>query len=235
MKTWPSESKPARIVALTGLLLLYGASFLFQVKGAPVNRGVGSEVMKSALSITVLVYDQAQVPDKTRIRAQNKAARIFEQAGIETKWVDCTSWLTEGVGPPACDPRGQPSRLFVHILPKSTMKQAYVLGYAALDPRRRFPTHAGVFYDRVLSCARRTSCYPPSILALAMTHEIGHLLLGTDSHSPTGLMRARWDRVESICPDRGLLRFTRGEAGRMRADVMTRKEASSVALKRGVR
>ena len=40
-------------------------------------------MLRETPGVSVLVYDQAQVPDKTRIRAQNKAARIFEQAGIE--------------------------------------------------------------------------------------------------------------------------------------------------------
>ena len=32
----------------------------------------------------------------------------------------------------------------------------------------------------------------PVILGHAAAHEIGHLLLGSNSHSPFGLMRARW-------------------------------------------
>ncbi len=36
----------------------------------------------------------------------------------------------------------------------------------------------------------------PVILGHAAAHEIGHLLLGSNSHSPQGLMRARWSRQD---------------------------------------
>lgn len=60
------------------------------------------------------------------------------------------------------------------------------------------------------------------ILGHGMAHEIGHVLLDQASHSPTGLMRARWDREDFQDMVGGELVFTSEEAERVRAEVMRR-------------
>jgi hypothetical protein len=51
--------------------------------------------------------------------------------------------------------------------------------------------HCGVFYDRVQQISRQT-VNEGMVLGHAIAHELGHLLLGVDAHSPEGLMRAHW-------------------------------------------
>jgi hypothetical protein len=46
------------------------------------------------------------------------------------------------------------------------------------------------------------------ILGHAMAHELGHLLLGTNSHSSDGLMRAQWNRGDLAEAARGNLLFS---------------------------
>ena len=51
---------------------------------------------------------------------------------------------------------------------------------------------ADLFYEPLQALQRQTHVVPSAILGHAMAHELGHLLLGMNSHSPTGLMRAHW-------------------------------------------
>ena len=37
---------------------------------------------------------------------------------------------------------------------------------------------------------------PPGPFGHILAHEIGHVLLGTDSHSPTGLMKPGWNSLD---------------------------------------
>jgi hypothetical protein len=55
-----------------------------------------------------------------------------------------------------------------------------------------------------------------------MAHEIGHLLLGSNSHSATGIMRAQWSRKDLQRASLEILRFTPAQAERIRADVLAR-------------
>jgi hypothetical protein len=87
---------------------------------------------------------------------------------------------------------------------------------------------AYVFYYRVEELARGRSLSAADSLGHAMAHEIGHLLLGTNSHSPTGLMRARWDRSDLLRAATGWLIFTDDESERLRAEVRSRQQESGV-------
>jgi hypothetical protein len=82
--------------------------------------------------------------------------------------------------------------------------------------------YASVFYHRVQKIAKARLAAPPQILGHALAHEIGHLLLGSNSHSPKGIMRADWGEGDLKKAMLELLRFSRDEAGRIRAAVSAR-------------
>ena len=56
---------------------------------------------------------------------------------------------------------------------------------------------------------------PAVLLGHVMAHEIAHLLLGTNSHSASGIMRAHWYAQELASADRGALLFTPDQARAM--------------------
>ena len=121
------------------------------------------------------------------------AARIFRRAGIELLRLDC-SLSSEGIySDGACQEPSNPTQLILRIVPTSpaiNMKFGHdTLGIAA-QPEKGTTASATVFYDRVVELARRLGIFLEVVLGHAITHEIGHLVLGSYSHSPTGLMRA---------------------------------------------
>jgi hypothetical protein len=95
-----------------------------------------------------------------------------------------------------------------------------VMGLApGTGPERRL---VYVFYSSVEGLARRQSRAHVStaqILGHAMAHEIGHLLLNQESHSPTGIMRGDWNLKDLQDAVYGYLLFTSQQAGVIRAEV----------------
>ena len=170
--------------------------------------------------ITVRIYDYAQVPDKTMRQAVEKAAWVIRQAGIETEWIGSTN--------PAGRPITGLNWVFVRLLPRSMAerlaRQPGSMGMALLNETGAFSLHALVFFDRVEENADQLGCYLPTVLALAIAHEIGHLLMGEGGHTYTGMMRSTWKRKDVKLAESGRMRFNRGQARKMRAQVEARME-----------
>jgi hypothetical protein len=76
---------------------------------------------------------------------------------------------------------------------------------------------ATVFLDLVEPVARRNGADVNEVLGRAIAHEIGHLLLGTSSHSAAGLMRAIWTDRELGRNDPRDWLFGTGEGALLRA------------------
>ena len=60
------------------------------------------------------------------------------------------------------------------------------------------------------------------ILGDVIAHELGHLLLGTNSHSPVGIMCANWDQDYLRLALRGRQLFSPEQSALMRAAVVRR-------------
>ena len=60
------------------------------------------------------------------------------------------------------------------------------------------------------------------LLGLAIAHELGHVLLGSNSHSDLGLMRGRWNREDLEFMGLALPKFISNQAERIHADVQGR-------------
>ena len=74
---------------------------------------------------------------------------------------------------------------------------------------------ATIYVDRVERMAGLSEANTASLLGRAIAHELGHLLLATNAHSSSGLMRAYWS--------------PRDIRGNQIADwVLTRKDAEAI-------
>jgi len=76
---------------------------------------------------------------------------------------------------------------------------------------------AYVFYRRVRAEADRYQVSIGSVLACAMAHELGHLLMPDAAHAASGLMRAGWGRDDFNRADQGQLRFLPDDIARIHA------------------
>lgn len=138
-------------------------------------------------SLLIRVYDTAGILAADRTRAIRRAADILARAEVGSEWRDCS-----GRGRSACSVAPLPGELVVRLVraPK-LIGDPRELGSALIDSAG-YGTLATVFVDRVDAMAQQASADRWSIVGRVMAHEIGHLLLGTHSHSDTGLMREMW-------------------------------------------
>jgi hypothetical protein len=63
---------------------------------------------------------------------------------------------------------------------------------------------------------RDSGASPARLLGTVAAHEIGHLLLGSQSHSAMGVMSAHWGETELRRVSMGGLRFTSEQASSMK-------------------
>src|SRR5262245_5428031 len=163
-----------------------------------------------ALSVVLHLFNAASVPAPVVAKAQAELERVYRDIGVSVEWL-----------PPGEAHVHRPDEIHVILVPYETggLQQSTraVLGAAIRTPQGTKVAY--VFYRRVEAQAAQYDVSPAFVLACAMAHEIGHLLLPgglhRDGHSPTGLMRPTWNRDDFIRADRGQLRFDDDQAMRI--------------------
>ena len=150
-------------------------------------------------------------------------SRIYKDAGIDIVWTREALTTTGADGRhllTSSDPQ-----LTLVILSRELTDQLTVVTTAlggAVGTREFRGRTAYVFYKRVERVARtylNTSRRRVIVLAHAMAHEIGHLLLPY-GHSATGLMRADWDAKDMRLAVHGRLNFASEQAELMRTRLL---------------
>lgn len=182
--------------------------------------------------ITISVQNYADVPPNILAKAEAEARRNFQQAGIQTVWVNCSlSPEVEKVDAAGCSIVNSTHAVLkivqVPIHPQFA-ESSDVLG-AALVSENKTINYAYAYYGRIQKLNRFGGMeYAP--LAAVFTHEIGHLLLQSRSHSLSGIMSARWDNDEFRQISRGAMRFTPDESKLMRSLVEQRAVTTASAV-----
>jgi hypothetical protein len=74
---------------------------------------------------------------------------------------------------------------------------------------------AYIFYRDVQELARNWDASESQLLGHTLAHEIGHLLLGSNSHSSEGVMRANWRQQELSTIAKAYLFFTDEQSKRL--------------------
>jgi hypothetical protein len=161
------------------------------------------------------------------------AARIYRLADIEIQWLDCPLSPSEASQFPACQVPPGPTRLALRILSQSMaerLRQAQdSFGFALYPVDGSFATVANVFAHDAEQLANRRGMRPGVILGDLVTHELGHLLLGSGSHSSSGIMHVPWHLKELDIISQSLMVFMPQEAERMRTNIHARMVQEDVA------
>jgi len=185
------------------------------------------------LKIQVLVYNYAGVPSEPLAQAEREAGRIYDRAGIQTEWLDCPLTPHEAAGYPACRLPASPTQLALRVIPRSLARRLGLSQGAfgsALSPKDgSYGMIAQVCAQCVEELAHTHAAEFAVILGVVMAHELGHLLLGVDSHAPTGLMSGFWYKKELDRIAGGRLLFASREGDRMRRQILARLEGDAKA------
>ncbi|OLC50590.1 MAG: hypothetical protein AUH43_04590 [Acidobacteria bacterium 13_1_40CM_65_14] len=164
-----------------------------------------------ALAVALHLSNAASVPVPTIAKAQAEVVRVYRDIGVDVEWSQ-----------PGVLRGDQPQSIHVVVIPYETgdlqQRPKTVMGAATRTPHGTRVAY--VFYRRVEAEAAQYDVSPAFVLACAIAHEVGHLLLpdGFQSgHSRAGLMRACWDRDDFRRADMGQLRFLPEQALLIRA------------------
>jgi hypothetical protein len=191
-----------------------------------------TETEASILSITIRVYDYARVPAPIAKRAREETSRIFREAGITTEWASCRIPGQSIPEHSECQVTPLATDIHLNILPRNMarkMMNHYSEFGAAFPLPNSFGNRASIFYHRVDELAESQGASRALLLGHFMAHEIGHLLLGVNSHSETGLMHVPWDQAQRDKAYLGSLLFTEKEAQRIRSQTAARVQATQAS------
>ncbi len=108
-----------------------------------------------------------------------------------------------------------PTRLAVRIVPHSGRSTSEIFGVAFLSAGGT-GCYSDVFYDQAMELHTDWHFAISDTLGSVMAHELGHLLLGSNSHSRAGIMRAHWQGEDLYRLARGNLQFTDEQGEHMR-------------------
>lgn len=201
------------ILALLAKMALPGPAFASQ-------RGLDDP------TINILVYNYAQTPPDILIGAEREAARILFLAGVRTSWFDCSAGHSDADSQDICQSGQRPMDIGLRVLAKPTARDTRLqdarFGFAII------PALASVYYDyKARFVSNDVGLGLPMILGCAIAHEVGHLLLGPNSHSNQGVMQAQWGQRQVRQALMRNLLFTPEESRLIREEARSRMRQHS--------
>jgi hypothetical protein len=177
------------------------------VRAAPDTRS-------APVSLTVSIFNDAGVPTSVLQQAESRARAVLSDAGVSLTWLDCGvpgHWRAE-LG---CQAIAFPTHFSVRLVGGRKAVSNDTFGQSYLNERGE-GNYANVYVTPLSSAKALSVIQEGDLLGYVVAHELGHLLLGKESHSAGGLMRARWEVAELQKGSRGTLLFSRDEAEKIR-------------------
>jgi hypothetical protein len=173
--------------------------------------------------ITLRIYNAASVPGRTLLEAEQQLGYIFHTAGIAINILNCPVNPLADPTVTACPQSLGPSDLVVRLIPRGKASdETFGLAFLPAEGKGKY---SDVFYEPVLqmrkSLSSKASLNEGRLLGHVIAHEVGHLLLGSHSHSSLGIMVARWQDSELRLLSTGNLLFTPEQAEKMRDGTAT--------------
>jgi hypothetical protein len=168
----------------------------------------------AAVSLTVSVFNDANVAPLVLSEARDRATEILRHSGITLTWLDCGSPADPMVNP-RCRGISFPEHLSVRLVHKFSPLKERIFGQSFQNAAGE-GSYVLVYFAALAVFKPATAVSTGNLLGCVVAHELGHLLLGNASHSANGLMSAVWQDPELRLAANGDLLFTNNEADRMR-------------------
>lgn len=199
--------KPSSLLAYCTMLLVITSNVFSRPKEA------------NPRALILSVFNDASVPPGTLVQGETRATHILAQAGIQVEWMNCASGgshVPDQFEPPSpCSRIAYPSHLSVRIVLTVPSVREDIFGEAFTDKEGK-GTYIKLFYAHLADPNAHLPLGDGELLGYVIAHEVGHLLLGTDSHSHEGIMRGHWEDAELREAGKGNLQFTSSQAALMR-------------------
>jgi hypothetical protein len=182
----------------------------------------------AAFQLRVTIYDKANLPKELRSETFNNLRRIFHSSKItvdlvagkagaeEASVMSYPERVAAGKEMEAiCSARRDIALDIVPLAPPGLSPG--ILGLA--QPLARAGLNTRVFYDRIHNAAVMENRPDGTVLAYAIAHEIGHVLLRSNLHASWGLMSGVWTSREYDRMRTGSLLFTTEQSRTIRANL----------------
>jgi hypothetical protein len=182
------------------------------IAGLPVVGGA-----TPAASIVIHLEDQIRMPPEDLNIIRTNIEEILNAAGVTVSWAGA---LQRPIGDLACDGIRHVAVSIIRIqqpFANDAADTADVLGRSAPAYAR-----AWVFWNRIVDRTADRALDVNLVVARAIAHEIGHLLLPDRGHGAVGIMRASLD-LDGARP----ARFTSTESALMRSAVAAARTTAS--------
>ena len=165
-----------------------------------------NKVADSMSAITVSVYDDSQVGLDTLQEAEQVSTSLFAHVGIDIHWLNCgvNGQLTHAS--PECGEARFPQMLQLRFMRKARDLKPDIFGISYLNAGGE-GCYSQVFVEPIEALRSQFPIGRSTLLGYVATHELAHLLLGTNSHSAFGIMRAKWGPKELESANMGGLTF----------------------------
>lgn len=151
-----------------------GRAAAWTLTASLVAAGASARETVAPKTVTIRLDDLAQTPARDLDAAKAELDRIFHEAGIDIVWVEGPAMLAPGS--------------LTLILLNTNAPGAGPGGDVAGEANRQ-TSRAYVYCNRLEAVSKHLPVNANVILGRVMAHEIGHLLLPPNSHSPVGIMR----------------------------------------------
>lgn len=151
-----------------------------------VNAALASEP-----SVRIRLIDEVHLDAEARGTLVSKSVEILDAAGVSSTWLECPDKPVPEM-PAGCLESLAGNELIIRILGRGMRGNDHGLGSSVAGPEGG--VYGLIYYPNIEKTARIVEIPVTVMLALATVHEIGHLILGSHSHWPAGVMQARWNR-----------------------------------------
>jgi hypothetical protein len=169
------------------------------------------------LSLTVRVFNYAPVSPPALAAAERDANQILAAAGVQVVWLDCLQEVQDVRSKAVCEMGWNQELPSVRLLSGQVTKQfqGSEFGFSLV------PVLVTVNYEHIANRALRDNSFSEAsiLLGCVIAHELGHLLLGSDSHSSVGIMQSHWGRDQVHQAQTGNLRFAPEQVLQLRENV----------------
>lgn len=189
---------------------------LLMITGAAASNGTNDGGLPR---VVVSVFNDAEVEEAVLHRAGEQVVALFQGAGVELTWQECAAT----VAPRRCTDFESSGHLSLRIVRASANLKASVFGVAFLGEDGS-GTQADIFFDEVKRLSAESGPPLETVLGHVAAHELGHLLLGTNAHSRSGIMRPRWTSTDLQSGSCASLQFLPEQAQRIREKLVLNAE-----------
>jgi hypothetical protein len=183
---------------------------------AMVEPVLGQQADTANPQIMILVFDKDRLALPVLVEAERQATLIFRRAGINVDWRYCSPGSEKSER--ACHEIPTPTQFVMTIIGQNKPSTNDIFGVAFLGESGT-GKYVDVFFDRITKLHREEGSNEASLLGAVIAHEIGHLLLGSHSHSQWGIMSPHWKADHLRRVGMGTLLFSPEQAFRMRARI----------------